>query len=163
MLDFENLHRTGSFASPQGPHVLPLRRYPPSSEPATSFSKTTLGFNKTSIRPHLPGPRCTLFLTPTSVVPATLSRLPGVEALSSPNSLVIFDLSNSAREVSDRRDMSLEVTSTMNANSKRSASRSIVSIPPSAIVFTKSIERRMDENDPVIQRTFATCSTIQAE
>ena len=152
---------TSSFVSPRVPRVPPLLSI--FYEPATSFSKTTLALNKTSVRRPPPCPPHTLFLTPTSVVPATLSRLPGVEVLSASNSLVIVASSNTACGVSDRRDMSLDVISTINTDFKRSASRSMVSIPLNATVFTKSTECRMDENDPVIQRTSATCCTIEAE
>ena len=128
-----------------------------------SFSKTTLAFNKTSVRRPSPDPPQTLLPTPTSVVPAILSCPPGVDALSGSNSSTILALSNRVCGASDRRDMSLDVTSTVNANSRRSARRSIVSIPPSATLFINSAERRTDENDPVIQRALARYFTIEAE
>ena len=99
-----------------------------------SFSRTTLGFNRISVRRPFPAPSHILFPTPTSVVPTILSRFLGVDQSLDPNSLVILFSSNTVFGASNRRDMSLDVTSTMNANSKRCESRIVDSIPSSPTV-----------------------------
>ena len=141
--------------------ILPQVSHNSYSPPSTmSFSNTTTVFNRISTGRLSPGPpQCTLFPTPTAVVPAILSSFPGprVGVYSDQESLVILASSNTTPVASNRRVMSLDLTSSMNASSKRMASRMIESIHSRTLNRTKSRDCSGVENDPVSSRTLANC------
>ena len=134
---------------------------------AMSFSKTTLALSRTVVQrpsPGRPSPRFsyTVFSTPTSVVPATfITCPPWAESLS--HSLDILLSSNEVDGASKRRRMSLDVISSINARSKRSASSLMVSIRLAAFALTKSNGFSVGRNDPVIDRTSAMRLAIEKQ